>query len=103
MEKVSKKKTNKLITDGETWTEVIIFYEGKSLGGFFVFFLSLSKQRREEWKGNCILINNSSKTIQDVWDASAVKSLSPSIFSESVCTEACRRSWKSEKEERKVD
>jgi hypothetical protein len=24
-----EKKTNKLITDGETWTEVIIFYEGK--------------------------------------------------------------------------
>lgn len=32
--KVSKKKTNKLITDGRTRTVVIIFYEGNILGFF---------------------------------------------------------------------
>jgi hypothetical protein len=41
-------------------------------------FSSSRYQNKGEKNGraNCILINNSSKTIQDVWDASAVKSLS---------------------------
>lgn len=49
---------------------------GKIFGVFLLVIKTKGKwKKNRRIDGNCILINNSSKTIQDVWDASAVKSL----------------------------